>query len=180
MTSEYDLYEGSHDLIHFTWEPLSVDDLEPADQSEDTGMGKPAGIWFSVGEAWLDFGGESRMFAKVGYDRAYRLTLADDADLVHLSSKGDIFRFTDDFRLDLLEEYERLPGGANITYDLDWHAVADLWSGIVVVPYISTARLDPSVNWYYSWDIASACIWDVSVIGALEPVEANLDKVATM
>lgn len=47
---------------------------------------------------------------------------------------------------------------------IDWRRVAQDYGGIVITPYQWTLRLEDAVDWYYSWDCASGCIWDASCL----------------
>ena len=42
---------------------------------------------------------------------------------------------------------------------IDWKKVASKYDGIEIVPYQPKARMN--LLWYYGWDIASGCIWNL-------------------
>lgn len=52
----------------------------------------------------------------------------------------------------------------NIVADmwLDWASVAKFHKGLLITPYCWSARL--KFMWYYGWDCASACIWDLTCL----------------
>jgi hypothetical protein len=50
---------------------------------------------------------------------------------------------------------------------IDWDRVAKLYSGILISPYSYELRLKLEFSWYYGWDCASACIWDLSAVKPL-------------
>lgn len=50
----------------------------------------------------------------------------------------------------------------------DWIDVASRYSGIEIAPYQWKRRIHPSTFWYYTWDCASGCIWDLSAIKKFE------------
>lgn len=50
---------------------------------------------------------------------------------------------------------------------IDWSAVAAQYGGILIAPYQWKRRLE--LTWYYGWDCASGCAWDLSLI-ELEPI----------
>ncbi len=54
---------------------------------------------------------------------------------------------------------------------VDWAKVAKLYDGIIIAPYISARRLAHSVNWYYTWDCASGCIWNPRAIKSIKLIE---------
>ncbi len=39
---------------------------------------------------------------------------------------------------------------------IDWPAVAKRYAGIEINPYFTGLRM---VSWYYTWDVASGCVW---------------------
>lgn len=47
---------------------------------------------------------------------------------------------------------------------IDWPAVAGRYAGILISPYSWELRLAHDFLWYYGWDCASACVWDLSTI----------------
>lgn len=47
---------------------------------------------------------------------------------------------------------------------IDWVKVKPLYDGIIITPYQWRCRLDPDIFWYYSWDCASGCIWNLETI----------------
>jgi len=49
---------------------------------------------------------------------------------------------------------------------INWEEVSKNWEGIEIVPYIWTAR--NILNWYYPWDVASGCIWNLDGISLEE------------
>ncbi len=51
-----------------------------------------------------------------------------------------------------------------ITYQLEWDKVKDKYQGIIIAPYQWECRLALETCWYYGWDCASGCIWDLDCI----------------
>ncbi|QBI98814.1 hypothetical protein SEA_BOBBY_184 [Mycobacterium phage Bobby] len=49
---------------------------------------------------------------------------------------------------------------------IDWGKVAADYGGIIIAPYQWSRRMDP--HWYYTWDCASGCIWNLEAIESLE------------
>ena len=48
--------------------------------------------------------------------------------------------------------------GNESEYHIRWQEVVDRYAGILISPYIYSARYD--LRWYYPWDVASGCIWN--------------------
>jgi hypothetical protein len=145
------------------------------DQDREPSM-KPRGLWVSVdGEDDWPSWNEREQFLDLSLQTAYRVTLADDARLLHLTTPGDLHDFT--------ERYLGNPSwtnGAQIVGDtasfcIDWARVASLYQGIVIAPYQWGCRYDRDLMWYAGYDCASGCIWDASAIEsvALLPKEVT-------
>lgn len=47
---------------------------------------------------------------------------------------------------------------------IDWTKVAFEYQGIIITPYHRTLTFELICGWYYGWDCASGCIWDLNAI----------------
>jgi len=155
------------ELIHYsseeinTWRPTSYI------QKDDY---KPAGMWFSV-EApdeegviwgWKEWC-EAEEFRLPTLKYRHKLSIHPSARLLILNTEEKMWAFTNQYAksLDL--------GHAKLHYNyktyVDWKAVARLYQGILIYPYFYQFRLGFSeFAWYYPWDCASGCIWDLSIL----------------
>ena len=52
---------------------------------------------------------------------------------------------------------DRYQGDTSTTH-IRWQEIVDRYAGIVISPYIYSGRYD--FDWYYSWDVASGCVWN--------------------
>lgn len=153
--------------MKFTHHPRSVTDecvkdwaFDPArtyqQQTDPRGIGmwKPRGFWLSVDDDWRRFCEDSEwnlpltnpIEFKVARDRV--LVLSDTQMIRDFSAKYAITADRD-------PDYHRA---------VDWPRLSGEYAGIVIAPYCWELRLDSMVSWYYTWDCASACIWDLSAI----------------
>jgi hypothetical protein len=130
-----------------------------------TGMGyaqlkdqmKPLGIWLSVGRAWQRWC-EDENFSPERLTHVHRVTIATD-HLLRLQSTKDIDVFTQRYAATSpLSEYRAI----------DWGRVARDYDGILIAPYCWSCRLTRHTSWYYTWDCASACVWNLSAIVQVE------------
>lgn len=144
-------------LVHYSRAPVgplrSVPEQEPA-----TLYTKPRGLWVSVegnGDGWRDWCLGER-FALESLTHVHDVTLRPDANVLHLSGAADLDGFTRGYGRD-----------AGYGVGIDWRAVASRFRGIIIAPYVWSRRLHEDTNWYYSWDVASGCIWDVDAIAAV-------------
>jgi hypothetical protein len=132
---------------------------------------KPHGLWISVkGDDDWPWWCRAEDFAVESLHVCHRVTLRPDANILWLRSAEDIDAFT--------ERYSKpwhFPGKPEAVYDLstgiDWTTVATDYDGLIIAPYIWSRRLScPASNWYYGWDCASGCIWNLSAIDEFEAV----------
>jgi hypothetical protein len=118
---------------------------------------KPNGLWLSVDGDW------QRWLEDEGYteDPAWGL----DSVEVHLDAERCLWLSTvaelDDFH----DHYARPFGHYDSIYHVEWPVVAQGYAGIIIAPYLWGRRLEGAASsWYYGWDCASACVWDLSAV----------------
>lgn len=105
---------------------------------------KPTGLWYSVGEErkeWCD----SEGFRLEQLAHVYELDINLDR----------VLRITTEREL---REFTRLYSDETC-WNIDWEAVAREWDGIEIAPYQWGCRMATATRWYYSWDVASGCLW---------------------
>lgn len=136
-----------------TFTVMTKTPLEGVRSVEQTGrasvIGKPDGFWFGVGSEWIDW--TEQQLPKWKGDNLYSVEVDESQCLV----------IDDDTAL---REFNRTYG----TRDgmLDWQRVAKDHKGIIFKQYFPSARL--KYRWYYSWDVASGCVWDASAVKSVE------------
>ncbi|WQY99783.1 hypothetical protein [Microbacterium phage MO526] len=148
-------------LSHYSPAPWTFDPERTYDQAE-FGNGKPRGLWLSDDsdhgwKAWC----ESEEWNLGGLENVTTFTLAPGADVLHLASLAEIRAFT--------AEYAGHPAYLEKAPDLarryiDWPRVAAEHDGILITPYQWGARLDRDTFWYYGWDCASGCFWNLRAV----------------
>jgi hypothetical protein len=144
-------------LLHYYSKPF---ELEPREyQQMAMRHHKPLGFWVSVeGEDdWKDWcQGEdwNTEFLAV----AHEVTLKPDAKILWIDSCEGIDAFTSKYGLPII------PGKTELGFYVGWREVAKDYQGIIIAPYQWERRHCNVSGWYYSWDCASGCIWDLSAI----------------
>jgi hypothetical protein len=113
---------------------------------------KPDGVWYAIGSEWIDWC-EAENFSCGDY--RYTLDL-DYSRILRLQTEEAI--------LDFGRKFGVVKRGFR---SVDWPRVTNIYAGIEIAPYQWTLRSDRRVEWYYGWDIASGCVWDVSAILAV-------------
>lgn len=151
-------------LSHFTNAPIAVVrsvEQDPTDACLT--FAKPRGLWVSVdGEYDWPSWCESSDFG-IG-SRRYRVSLAEQANILLLSTSAAPLNFTREFGV-------RSEFAAFVDYAIDWCAVAARYEGIIIAPYHWSHRLSDSARWYYGWDCASGCIWNGAAVASVAEVE---------
>lgn len=146
--------------MHFSVQAFQLDRLKTYEQRQDT---KPRGFWYSAAISEEDVSWESwcrsERFRESHLAFKYNIEI-DDSKILKLScGYYDILNFTRKYEVrDLGGWHDRI----------DWPAVSKLYSGIEIAPYDWTSRLAHDTFWYYGWDCASGCIWDLSAIKKFE------------
>ncbi len=146
-------------LSHYTSKPFTLDTSYVYRQDND--HFKPRGLWLSVdGEYdWKQWCADNDFS-----DCSYRteIIIAPDANILHLRTVEDIDKFTQAFSK-----------GERYSYrNIRWAHVAQLYQGLVITPYQWERRNHVDTFWYYSWDCASGCVWDMSIVSVRTEVSA--------
>lgn len=128
---------------------------DPSRKYTQEAHAKPIGLWLSVGDVWDTWCRTERYRT---HDSVSTFEITADKSVLLLDDAEVLREFTHMFSLPRsgpLKEFIHM---------IDWPRLSSQISGIVINPYIWSCRLDPSTCWYYGWDVASGCIWDLSVL----------------
>jgi hypothetical protein len=174
------------ELFHYASHPVT---LEPRSYTngegfmrDDFGM-KPWGLWISVEDyeddtTWKSWC-ESESFRLRCLTHRHKIILKESANILVLSSHEQIIEFSKQYPHNDPADYERfitrnreLP----YVYMVKWKEVKAKYDGIIIAPYIWEARFCTCATWYYPWDCASGCIWNLECIESFELFEIIPDK----
>lgn len=122
---------------------------------------KPSGLWYSVDGDWERWC-KDEQFALHRLNALHSLEV-DTSRVLILSTIEDIDRFTETYQCNPCPNLKLMPG-----HSIDWIGVASRYSGIEIAPYQWERRLHLGTFWYYTWDCASGCIWDLNAIKRFE------------
>ena len=143
-------------LIHWSADKMKYNPnrIYP-DFSKKSYRSKPCGLWLSVEE---DFGWASWSIGEDFHTEKLReaavFYLGDEEHVLILRDRDDILRFTKKYSYKIHD----------CLLMIDWGKVKKECKGLIISSYCWDLRLDPRYFWYYGWDCASACIWDLSAI----------------
>lgn len=122
---------------------------------------KPLGLWYSCDNdwmEWLEHNWESKYNeAQEAYD--YELEINPDAMLI-IRTGSELVRFS------------RQYGQGNSA--IRWEEVAQDYDGIEICPYQQDYRY--ALDWYYTWDVASGCIWGEDAFVGVRPINQKAQR----
>ena len=148
-------------LIHYPRDPGPWQ-LDRMRKYKPGGSFKPDGLWLSVDDAWLQWSRENEMTWADG--PGFLVTLRGDANLLVLDTPERMRDFTRAYR-----HHDPLLKGW-----IEWKPVVAAFDGILLNPYDNELRWDPDLRWCNPWDCASACIWNLQAIAAVEQLEVEV------
>ena len=139
---------------------------------------KPKGCWITddsddCWNAWC----VAESFELRGLTHKHEVIL-DESGVLSLCKAYELDDFTAEFGVDIwwgTDEHPRKYKNRCIA----WEKVAAKYDGLIITPYIWQRRME--LNWYYTWDCASGCIWNVRAIKdirLIETVESKETKAA--
>ena len=147
--------------IHYGREPLPQ--LENRQQERQ--FMKPNGLWFSV-EGEKSFGWkewcEKEKFHLAALRHKTEVILCKSANIIFLKTINEIIDFDKKYGKPLFTNSSK--------YGCDWRRVAHYYEGIVIAPHQYKPRL-LNLMWYYSWDCASGCVWNMDAIEKLRIIK---------
>ncbi len=149
---------------HYSKEPLIF--RHGVDISNDTNeqpsrFDKPKGFWYSC-EHECDLYG----WFEWCIDESFRIECLTNVTELDLSQLN-ILSLTNDSEIKAFRSQYR----AEAYYKtIDWDKVSKQYDGIEIYPYSWDLRLNE--DWYYSWDCASGCIWNLGNVN-LKTVELS-------
>jgi len=102
------------------------------------------GFWIAEGYSWIDWMSSEAKNWLYSQNYIYEVT-PNFSEILKLSTHQDLIYFTQAYR------------GRDESH-IRWQEIVDQYAGIVIAPYIRSARM--TIDWYYPWDVSSGCIWN--------------------
>ena len=130
--------------IHMSKKPF---ELEPRTFTQTVTV-KPSGFWYGFGSEWLDWTRNEMpdWTGKYIYDID-----TGNTNVLQIKTNAEMLQFNSEYKADV---YMKDAGEA-----IDWKKVASKYGGIEINPYQYD---DAMLLWYYGWDIACGCVWNLS------------------
>ena len=133
--------------IHMSKKPF---ELEQRVYSQRIGM-KPHGFWYGFGNEWIDWT-RYEMPNWVG-KYIYKVDI-DKSNILEIKTRMDLMVFT--------RQHQSLKNVTGEGDAIDWDVISKKYEGIEINPYQQEARTQ--YIWYYGWDVASGCIWNLNKV----------------
>lgn len=137
--------------VHMSKKPF---ELEPRTFVQRVTM-KPSGFWYGFGSEWIDWC-RSEMPDWVG-KYIYGVDVGK-SNVLQITTNLELIQFSREYESKASDTGYRREAGESI----DWQKVASKYDGIEINPYQYEARYE--LMWYYGWDIASGCVWNLSKV----------------
>jgi hypothetical protein len=155
-------------IYHYTDEPFEKLDTKYVYQ-ERPWAAKPLGLWVSIEDfehdiTWKTWC-EDEKFCMEDLKTCYELKLKEEAKIIYLKSPKEIIEFGIENAGNDPWDFGRQFGRKEAyVYLVNWEQVQKQYDGIIIAPYQWKCRLDNQCSWYYGWDCASGCIWNLNCI----------------
>ena len=149
-------------LLHYSPKPF---ELRPLDyvQKHYAAPGKPNGLWVSVegDDDWASWC-SSEMPEWINGRAVTEIVLHEGADVLRITSLAQFDSFHRVYS-EIPERQRDWPKDIQ-SKEINWDRVAAVHAGVIIAPYQWSRRLHHNTMWYYGWDCASGCIWNLDVI----------------
>ena len=162
-------------LTHYSAKPLRLNRKKIYQTNRYSG--KPEGLWLSdesiKEEGWEAAGKQMFGDEDFAYKSSFKLDLSR---VLWLQCFSDMERFTKVWGaspLSTLIPNIYLPNNLKFL-SIRWGDLSNHYGGILITPYLWKAR--HSFLWYYAWDAASACIWDLSLLKRIDVRKENQNE----
>ena len=165
-----------HPLIHYS----DVQLTQLRSTTDPGNHGRPCGLWVSVGDAWLNYQRQQSL-TEVGsahyphrFQYANEVIVRPDHGILVITNEAEFEAFNGAY-----SEPRRRNRDGEETKGIRWGRVLQDYTGIIIAPHLEAKAQRTSdsgiplpvaeSHWYYTWVVASGCIWDASVILNVRP-----------
>lgn len=161
-------------LFHYSEEPLVeiIQDFHAIIRAREPFCMKPFGFWVSIedypeDQTWKTWC-EQEEFRLDDLKHRYHIKLKENSNILYLNTSQEIIDFSLKYAANDPYDFGRFmrdPKRPPYVYKIEWDKLSEEYDGILIAPYQWSCRLmNPTTTWYYGWDCASGCIWNVDCI----------------
>lgn len=151
-------------LIHYAKKEFILDS-RPYLELDLFPSSKPNGLWVSVQgdndwEEWC----KNEEYGLDHLQVSYEVVLKPNANILKLKTPKQVCNLTKKYPV-LRDQWNDIMGKLLCrSYEIDWPKVKSEYQGIIIAPYQWDCRFLQETSWYYGWDCASGCIWDLDCV----------------
>ena len=142
-------------------------DFDKSKKYNQDAASKPKGFWFSNDTCeynWEHFCRSQHFWLEaLEFKKFFKFT--ESANILIIKNLQEFDDFCDTYIIKNDNAY-----GYFSSNTVDWVAVSEKYDGIYIPDYYWERRNSDSSCWYYGWDCASGCVWNLS---ALEEITQN-------
>lgn len=171
MYGQHETFPKVLDLKLYHYSVIPIKQQSGIVEQDTHASHKPNGLWVSVDDHWHQwcmsegFHIGDRNFDSTIYTCRVLLDIHKASKLCYIQSADELRAFERTFGEQAKSYY---PENAVRYHGIQWDLVAKLYHGIIIAPYLWECRLNNW--WYYGWDVASGCIWNMDAIHYLRDV----------
>lgn len=167
------------ELFHYAQKPIPFLENRPYLANPDhfmwcdEGM-KPYGFWVSIedfidDQTWKSWC-EGENFHKERLKTRHRIILKPHCNILVMKTHQELIDFSLKYSYHDPMEYSthfKHSDKRPYVYRINWKTIKKMYDAIFIAPYIWNARLCSCATWYYCWDCASGCIWNMNIIESI-------------
>lgn len=124
---------------------------------------KPRGFWYSCGLDWIEWVQSNNPGWMGSYFYEVKIDLRK---MLRIRTRRALAEFNEEYGVVYAGEFR----------NIDWKRVAGSYDGVEICPHQGKARRDSAYSWYWSWDVASGCIWNPDALRGYREIEVDLER----
>ena len=144
---------------------------------------KPSGFWYACYSSWYNWTQENDMFIgkyihkiNITPGSLRSLNTKDNNGLLVINNVDDLLLFDKRYKETIAWYYPFDKKRSRI----DWKKVSQDYGGIEICPYLGDRLIKEGkwrrLEWYWSWDVASGCIWNTTILKNTELLYQRVKK----
>lgn len=147
---------------------LGVGVIDPNKTYKQRTHFKPSGLWYQIGASWEAWCANEMPEWLNDYKVKHALKI-DTSNILIIKNDSELIEFTNRFGV-------TRPGFRSRNDYILWEEVAKRYDGIEIPNYLYNMRLNNETGWYYTWDVACGCVWNLDVVSIrTEKFDADVD-----
>lgn len=166
------------ELFHYAEKPIQLEPRLYLPNPDvflqcDEGM-KPWGLWISIedfveDQTWLTWC-KAEDFHLQRLKCRHKITLKENANVLYMKTHKELIDFSLKYPANDPMDFTRhfkYPEQRPYVYRINWKKIKKEYDAIFIAPYLWEARHCMCAVWYYGWDCASGCIWNLDIIESI-------------